>query len=178
MAAKSFLQLVAKVDQVSCPHHRKGAACLLRGHAHSPACSPRQLLCVCSCMPSTTRPRLGPQDFFPEHLGCMFIINVPLMFRAVWAFVRQFLDERTLMKIQARALPAPPDRPTLSQPMSWLPAARCPLPVLHTHALQQWGMVDSTCTACITGLQPARHPPTCSTGAGHGLCSRAAEGHS
>lgn len=47
------------------------------------------------------------QDYFPEHLGCMFIINAPLMFRAVWSFVKPFLDERTLAKIQVGASVTP-----------------------------------------------------------------------
>eukprot|EP00879_Flechtneria_rotunda_P022531 GHRR01023787.1.p1 GENE.GHRR01023787.1~~GHRR01023787.1.p1 ORF type:complete len:308 (+),score=95.99 GHRR01023787.1:515-1438(+) len=40
------------------------------------------------------------QDYFPEHLGCMFIINTPLLFRSFWSVVKGFLDERTLAKIK------------------------------------------------------------------------------
>jgi hypothetical protein len=36
---------------------------------------------------------------FPEHLGCMVIVNAPALFRSAWLAVRPFLDERTLRKI-------------------------------------------------------------------------------
>lgn len=40
------------------------------------------------------------QNNFPEHLGCMFMINTPFIFRGFWALIKQFLDERTLAKIK------------------------------------------------------------------------------
>ncbi|KAG2483050.1 hypothetical protein HYH03_018079 [Edaphochlamys debaryana] len=40
------------------------------------------------------------QDYYPEHLGCMFVINTPLVFRAVWAMVQPLLQERTKRKIR------------------------------------------------------------------------------
>ncbi|KAJ3187540.1 cytosolic factor, phosphatidylinositol/phosphatidylcholine transfer protein [Gaertneriomyces sp. JEL0708] len=39
------------------------------------------------------------QNYYPEMLGKMFIINAPMMFTAVWAVVRMFLDEVTVSKI-------------------------------------------------------------------------------
>ena len=39
------------------------------------------------------------QDYFPEHLGQMFIINTPMIFKAIWAVVYQMLEERTRKKI-------------------------------------------------------------------------------
>lgn len=39
------------------------------------------------------------QDYYPEHLGQMFIINTPTVFRAIWAFVNPMLEERTRRKI-------------------------------------------------------------------------------
>ncbi|KAF8060624.1 ALAAT2 [Scenedesmus sp. PABB004] len=40
------------------------------------------------------------QDYFPEHLGALFMINTPFIFRGFWAVIRGFLDERTLAKIK------------------------------------------------------------------------------
>lgn len=40
------------------------------------------------------------QDNFPEHLGCLFMINTPLLFRSFWSVIKGFLDERTLAKIK------------------------------------------------------------------------------
>jgi hypothetical protein len=40
------------------------------------------------------------QNNFPEHLGCMFMINTPLLFRGFWSVIKGFLDERTLAKIK------------------------------------------------------------------------------
>lgn len=37
---------------------------------------------------------------FPEHLGCMLMINTPLLFRSFWSVIKGFLDERTLAKIK------------------------------------------------------------------------------
>ncbi|KAJ1547968.1 cytosolic factor, phosphatidylinositol/phosphatidylcholine transfer protein, partial [Nowakowskiella sp. JEL0078] len=39
------------------------------------------------------------QDYYPETLGKMFIINAPTLFTGIWAVVRNFLDENTLNKI-------------------------------------------------------------------------------
>jgi hypothetical protein len=40
-----------------------------------------------------------PQDFYPESLGVMFIINAPFIFKSIWAFVHPMLEERTRKKI-------------------------------------------------------------------------------
>jgi hypothetical protein len=40
------------------------------------------------------------QDYYPETLGKMFIINAPLLFTSVWSVVKYFLDEVTVQKIQ------------------------------------------------------------------------------
>lgn len=39
------------------------------------------------------------QDYYPEHLGTMFVINTPLLFRGIWAAVQPLLQERTRKKI-------------------------------------------------------------------------------
>ncbi len=39
------------------------------------------------------------QDYYPEIMGQMYIINAPLLFSGVWAIVKGFLDERTRKKI-------------------------------------------------------------------------------
>jgi len=43
--------------------------------------------------------RIGT-DYYPETLGTMFIINVPLVFYGVWNVVKYFLDEQTRQKIK------------------------------------------------------------------------------
>jgi len=40
------------------------------------------------------------QDYYPEMLGMMCIVNSPFAFRAVWAIAKTFLDEKTQKKIQ------------------------------------------------------------------------------
>ncbi len=40
------------------------------------------------------------QDFYPEYLGKMFIVNAPTAFKAMWAVVRPWLDKRTQKKIE------------------------------------------------------------------------------
>lgn len=39
------------------------------------------------------------QNYYPETMGRMFIINAPTLFTAIWAIVRQMLDEATVAKI-------------------------------------------------------------------------------
>jgi len=39
------------------------------------------------------------QDYYPEMLGRMFIVNTPFTFKAIWSFVKPFLDEKTSKKI-------------------------------------------------------------------------------
>jgi len=39
------------------------------------------------------------QDYYPEILGHMFIINVPMFFYGVWNIARHFVDEKTRAKI-------------------------------------------------------------------------------
>lgn len=39
------------------------------------------------------------QDNYPENLGKMMICNSPWAFTAVWAIVKNFVDERTREKI-------------------------------------------------------------------------------
>lgn len=39
------------------------------------------------------------QDYYPEIMGQMFIVNAPFLFTGVWAIVKGFLDERTRNKI-------------------------------------------------------------------------------
>ncbi|GAQ83019.1 hypothetical protein KFL_001330015 [Klebsormidium nitens] len=40
------------------------------------------------------------QDYYPEYLGKMMIINAPTSFKAIWALVKPFLDKHTLKKIE------------------------------------------------------------------------------
>jgi hypothetical protein len=39
------------------------------------------------------------QDYFPEYLGQMYLINTPWIFRSVWAVIKPWLGERTQSKI-------------------------------------------------------------------------------
>ena len=39
------------------------------------------------------------QDYYPEILGHMFIVNAPMLFSGIWAFAKAFLDEKTKKKI-------------------------------------------------------------------------------
>lgn len=39
------------------------------------------------------------QDYYPEILGCMYIVNAPMLFTGIWAVVKGFLDEKTRNKI-------------------------------------------------------------------------------
>jgi hypothetical protein len=39
------------------------------------------------------------QDYYPESLGTMFIINSPMLFSSVWSLIKPFLDEVTVKKI-------------------------------------------------------------------------------
>lgn len=40
------------------------------------------------------------QNYYPEMLGTMMLVNASYFFSAVWAIVRPFLDEKTASKIQ------------------------------------------------------------------------------
>ena len=39
------------------------------------------------------------QDFYPEQLGQMMIVNAPMLFTGVWALIKGWLDEKTREKI-------------------------------------------------------------------------------
>ena len=39
-------------------------------------------------------------DYYPESLGNMLIVNVPWVFSAVWAICKAFIDEKTRTKIR------------------------------------------------------------------------------
>ncbi|KAJ3296433.1 cytosolic factor, phosphatidylinositol/phosphatidylcholine transfer protein [Rhizoclosmatium sp. JEL0117] len=39
------------------------------------------------------------QDYYPEMLGKMFVINAPMLFTGVWSLVKPMLDEATVQKI-------------------------------------------------------------------------------
>lgn len=40
------------------------------------------------------------QDFYPELLGRLIIINAPFAFRMIWAFVKVFVDKKTVNKVE------------------------------------------------------------------------------
>lgn len=40
------------------------------------------------------------QDYYPECLGRMFVINTGFFFGIVWAFAKAFIDKKTRNKIQ------------------------------------------------------------------------------
>jgi hypothetical protein len=40
------------------------------------------------------------QDFFPESLGTILVINAPVYFTVIWAVVRPWLDPNVLEKVQ------------------------------------------------------------------------------
>lgn len=40
------------------------------------------------------------QDFYPEYLGKMFIVNAPTAFKASWSMIKPWLDKRTQKKIE------------------------------------------------------------------------------
>ena len=40
------------------------------------------------------------QDYYPEHLGTMFIINAPWIFSGMWNFIKALLDPKTVRKIK------------------------------------------------------------------------------
>jgi len=42
--------------------------------------------------------RIG-QDYYPEILGTMYIVNVPFFFHGCWTLIKGFLDEKTRKKI-------------------------------------------------------------------------------
>jgi len=39
------------------------------------------------------------QDYYPEILGQMFVVNAPFSFKALWAMFKSFVDEKTRKKI-------------------------------------------------------------------------------
>jgi hypothetical protein len=40
------------------------------------------------------------QDYYPEILGKMYIVNAPFLFSGVWACIKPWLDDKTKAKIQ------------------------------------------------------------------------------
>jgi len=40
------------------------------------------------------------QDYYPEILGQMFIVNAPMLFTGVWAMIKPWIDEKTRNKIK------------------------------------------------------------------------------
>lgn len=42
------------------------------------------------------------QDYYPEIMGEMYIVNAPMLFTGVWAVVKGFIDEKTRKKIHIK----------------------------------------------------------------------------
>ncbi|KAJ7526249.1 hypothetical protein O6H91_17G090100 [Diphasiastrum complanatum] len=40
------------------------------------------------------------QDYYPEYLGKLIIVNAPMSFKAIWAAIKPWLDKRTQKKIE------------------------------------------------------------------------------
>ena len=45
-----------------------------------------------------TASKIG-QDYYPEMMGGMFIINAPMAFTAIWAVIKGWIDEKTRNKV-------------------------------------------------------------------------------
>ncbi len=39
------------------------------------------------------------QSYYPEVLGCSYVINTSAIFRGVWIIIKPFLDEKTVAKV-------------------------------------------------------------------------------
>ena len=39
------------------------------------------------------------QDYYPEQLAVLMIVNAPMLFTGVWAIIKLWLDEKTRAKI-------------------------------------------------------------------------------
>ena len=40
------------------------------------------------------------QDYYPETMGQCFVVNAPMVFSALYAIIKGFLDERTRSKVR------------------------------------------------------------------------------
>ena len=40
------------------------------------------------------------QDYYPETMGAAYVVNAPLVFSALYAIIKGFLDERTRSKVR------------------------------------------------------------------------------
>jgi len=45
------------------------------------------------------------QNYYPEILGQMFIVNAPFSFKALWSMFKSFVDEKTRKKSQLKEAP-------------------------------------------------------------------------
>jgi hypothetical protein len=43
------------------------------------------------------------QDYYPEHLGAMIIINAPRIFTTIWNVIKPWLDQQTTSKMQVNS---------------------------------------------------------------------------
>jgi hypothetical protein len=57
--------------------------CMQTAHSIGPQAAPKHHHCCC-CLCGAQLFCLHLQDNFPEHLGCLFMINTPLLFRSFW----------------------------------------------------------------------------------------------
>ena len=39
------------------------------------------------------------QDYYPETLGCIYIVNAPALFSGLYSIIKGFMDERTKQKV-------------------------------------------------------------------------------
>ncbi|KAJ3206131.1 cytosolic factor, phosphatidylinositol/phosphatidylcholine transfer protein [Entophlyctis luteolus] len=75
------------------------------------------------------------QDYYPEMLGKMFVINAPMLFTGVWSLVKPMLDEVTVRKI---VILGPTYLPTLLETIDSENLPRC---------------LGGTCTSCPEGCE-------------------------
>lgn len=77
---------------------REGVGIWGEKDAHIPLCSSLHEL-----IPHRPNTLARSQDFYPETLAAAYIMHTSWLFRAVWAIVSPFLDEKTRSKVKVLA---------------------------------------------------------------------------